>query len=135
MTTLYTVARRDGEDREYNLTLTDAAKRLLHDDGQDYEIRPTDGGGFDLWLRQQVANIKWHKTSIYSIQDDAALAEIEIFQKVVESSQDASSGPEAIDQDDYKKSIQRQFDCLDEVDDAEEIQFLSDELAKIKESD
>jgi hypothetical protein len=134
MTKFYTVARRDGDGREYNLNLQDAARRILHDDGQEYDIRPTDGGGFDLWCRQQVANVKWYKTSVYSVQDDAELAEIEIFQKIVDASQDAAKGPDAIDQDNYKKSIQRLIDSLEADDDADEIQFLTDELAKMQDS-
>lgn len=86
MSTLYTVMRQDGENREYKLTLEDAARRILQDDGCEYDIRPTDGGGFDLWSRQEVANVKWHKTQWYSVEDDLTLAEIDIFKKVVNDS-------------------------------------------------
>lgn len=83
---LYTVARSDGEGREFNLSLYDAARAILHDDGCDYEIRPSSGGGYDLWSRQQVANIGWHRTQWFSLETDLEAAERDIFQRVVDDS-------------------------------------------------
>lgn len=85
---LYTVARRDGEGAEYNLTLEDAAHRIMTYDGSEYEIRPRkDGEGFDLWARQQVANIPWRRTHWFSLAEDGGEAWLELAQEVIKDSQ------------------------------------------------
>jgi hypothetical protein len=87
MTTLYTVARADGEGREINLTIAEAARAILHYDGQDYEIRrEPDGDGWRLWQRQQVANRPWHPVLIWSFAETESEAEAEMLAEVVEKS-------------------------------------------------
>lgn len=87
MKTFYTVARQDGEYPEHGLTLEEAAHRILTDDGCEYEIRPrADGDGFDLWSRQQVANIKWRRTGWFSLADDGSAAWLELAARVVSDS-------------------------------------------------
>jgi len=48
----YTVLNNSGEVLARNCTLAEAAQTVLYYDGHDYEIRPSIGGGFDLWVTQ-----------------------------------------------------------------------------------
>lgn len=89
-TTTYTVTEpNNGYMIGRHLTVREAAESMLSDDGQDFEIRETAGprGGriFDLWTRQQVANIGWGKTVIFSFAETREAAEAEIFQKVFDA--------------------------------------------------
>jgi|GEM_PF-2613039 len=120
--TIYTVARSDGENREYNLTLAEAARMILQHDGGDYEIRrrpigrlSVDGEGFDLWTRQQVANIPWRKTIFYSpFTNDYDAAETDIFERVIAASRRADwRGLVATRQDDYLAMLKRTRDLED----------------------
>jgi len=79
----FTVTDTDGEPIARHLTVAEAAHIILSDDGRDYEIRPTDNGGFVLWSRQQVANRPWAKTVVFSLADTLAEAEAEIFADVI----------------------------------------------------
>ena len=79
----YTVIDTDGEAIARHLTAAEAAHIILVDDGRDYEIRPTNDGGFLLWSRQQVANRPWAKTIVYSFADTLEEAEAEIFAAVI----------------------------------------------------
>jgi hypothetical protein len=72
----------DGEAIARNLTAAEVAHIILTDDGHEYEIRPTNDGGFQLWTRQQVANKPWTKTLVFSFADTLAEAEAEIFWEV-----------------------------------------------------
>lgn len=136
MTTLYTVARRDGEDREYNLTAADAARSLLHDDGGEYDIRPaTDDRShrhdirWRLWTRRQVAGIGWTLSGgIYSFEQDFDAAEADIFAQVIAHSQRADRGPVAEDQDAYRRSLDA---MRAEEDDPECIERIDAELAQM----
>lgn len=87
MANLYTVARQDGDNAEYNLTLEEAAHRILTDDGREYKLQKHDQYGFDLWCRQEVANIGWSYSGWYSLEDDEDDAWREIAGKVVKASQ------------------------------------------------
>ena len=130
--TLYTVARSDGEQREYNLTLTQAARMILHHDGGDFAIRPrADGEGYDLWSRQQVANIQWARTSFFSLEDDREAAEADIFQRVVDcSSRIYWVGLVAQDQERYLADLRRMRAYCD-ADDADAIAGIDAEIAQI----
>ena len=138
--TLYTVARSDGEQREYNLTLAEAARAILQHDGGDYEIRrrpigrmSVDGEGFDLWTRQQVANIPWRKTIFYSpLANDYDAAETDIFERVIAASRRADwRGLVAEEQSSYRATLERMRADYDPVDDADEIEALDVEIAEI----
>ena len=79
----FTVVDIDGEPIARHMTAAEAAHIILSDDGREYEIRPTDDGGFVLWTRQQVANRPWTKTVVFSYADTLAAAEAEIFAAVI----------------------------------------------------
>lgn len=110
--TLYTVARADGENREEDLTLADAARAILHHDGGDYEFRPRgDGDGFDLWTRQQVAGLGWTRTHWFSLETDLAAAESDIFARVLADSRLANwRGLIAQTQADYERAASESGD-------------------------
>jgi len=133
MTTLYTVARQDGEQREYNLTLAEAARAILQHDGADYDIRPrADGEGFDLWTRQQVAGIPWSRTSVLSLEESEDAAEADIFKQVVDKSGcDGWRGLVAEKQSSYRATLERMRADYDPVDDADVIAGLEAELAQM----
>ena len=82
--TTYTVIDTNGEAIATGLTAADAAAEVLTDDGRQFDIRAAeDGNGFELWTRQQVANKGWTQTVVYSVEDDRAAAEAEIFANVI----------------------------------------------------
>lgn len=113
--TLYTVAKSDGDLIGRHMTLAEAADAILSDDSREYEIRH-DGVEFTLWSRQQVANRGWRKTVVYSFADDRALAEAEIFRKVIEARWDGH--PEAITDESYDQ-MQADLAEQDEQDEQE----------------
>ena len=82
----FTVINTDGEPIARHLTAAEAAHIILTDDGREYEIRPTDDGGFVLWSRQQVANRPWEETVIFTVADTLEEAETEIFAAVISAS-------------------------------------------------
>lgn len=100
---LYAVLTPHGDAIGTDLTEREAAEAILNHDGQDYEIRSSDGGGFDLWSRQQVAGRGWHKTVIYSVETEAEKAEAEIFAKVLEANWQGQ--PSAMTMADYNQII------------------------------
>ena len=129
--TLYTVARSDGEDREYNLTLAEAARAILQHDGGDYKICPaSDGEGF--WLSARVhRNFPW-SMSTFSAASDYDAAESDIFQQLVDKSGcDGWRGLVAEDQSSYRAMLERMRSDYDPVEDADEIAGIDAELAEI----
>jgi hypothetical protein len=64
------MAESDEEDRE------DEAQRVRKFHGPTFE-------GYCLWSRHRVANRGWTRTVVYSLEDDRAAAEAEIFDKVI----------------------------------------------------
>lgn len=127
--TLYTIARSDGDLREYKLTLAEAARRILHDDGADYEIRPrADGDGFELWTRQQVAGIPWRRASYFSFEENIDAAEVDIFHQLVEKSGcDGWRGLVATRQDDYLAMLKRSLP----FNTGDDLERLESEIAEI----
>ena len=85
MTNLYTVARSDGENRETNLTLEEAARAILEHDGGQWEIRFSDGE-FRIWAR--TPGVAMRGTPWLSYETERAAAEHEMFGKVVKASMD-----------------------------------------------
>lgn len=84
MSTFTVINDNSGEVIATGLTAAEAAAEVLTDDGREFDIRAAeDGNGFELWTRQQVANKGWTKTVVYSVKDDRAAAEAEIFAKVI----------------------------------------------------
>ena len=82
--TTYTII--NSVEAQSGLSLEDAARELLLEDGAEYDIREAvDGAGFELWHRKPNANKPWTKTVIYSIEDDRDAAETDIFKKVIDS--------------------------------------------------
>lgn len=82
--TTYTVLDNgSGEAIATGLTAAEAAHEILTSDSQEYDIREDEDGGFTLWARQQVANKGWTRTVIFSVKDDRAEAEAEIFGQVI----------------------------------------------------
>lgn len=112
----YTVARQDGEEREFNLTLADAAHCILTHDGCDYEVRPrADGEGFEIWSRQQVAGRGWTQTQWFSLEDDRAAAEADLRRRVVDDSGTGNwRGLIAEPQDAYRQSMLDMLQCEDD---------------------
>ena len=84
MTTYTVIDDNSGEAIATGLTVAEAAAEVLTSDSQEFDIRAAeDGNGFELWTRQQVANKGWTQTVVYSVEDDRAAAEAEIFAKVI----------------------------------------------------
>jgi hypothetical protein len=131
MTNFYTVARQDGEEREYNLTLAEAAHSILTYDGAEYEIRPrADGEGFDLWSRQQVAGRGWTRTHWFSLETDPEAAETDIMRRVVDESGAGNwRGLVAEEQDRYRTSV---VALRDETDDKEEKAAFQHEIDQMR---
>jgi hypothetical protein len=100
----FAVINRHG-DAETNLSKADAAQIILNDDGCDYEIRRSDNrAGFDLWTRQQVANIPWTRTVIYSFDENEDAAKSDIFAKVLRDSS-SWAGHTVITMAEYEKMV------------------------------
>lgn len=131
MKTLYTVARKDGENRQYNLTLREAAQAILHHDGGDYEVRRADGDfaqrhgiHWMLWTRQQVAGIGWTRSSsFYSFEKRYGAARADIFAQIVRASGLSDwRGLVAEDQNAYQRSLDAMRaeeddpECIDRID-------------------
>lgn len=87
--TTYTVLDADGYPIDRHLTAAEAAHIILTDDGREYEIRPFPNDNleteWELWSRQPVANRGWEPTVVFSILQDQAEAEAEIFAKVIDA--------------------------------------------------
>jgi hypothetical protein len=81
----YTVLSNDGDVIGRNLTLARAADEILSSDSREWEIRQQDDGGYRLWSRQQVANVRWGKTVVMSYAETVEEAKAEIFTAVVNS--------------------------------------------------
>lgn len=85
----YTVLNRHGEVQGEGESLISAAQIVLGYDGYEHEIRKSAGAdkGFDLWTSNASRNSTSYrglsKSSIYSLHEDAALAEAEIYRKVI----------------------------------------------------
>lgn len=72
--TLYAVVDQSGDLIARDLTLEQAAGKILTEDSQEYDIRPDSAGDFwTLWTRQQVANKPWTATLIGTYGDEAAV--------------------------------------------------------------
>lgn len=91
MTTLYTVARRDGGDRRYNLTLREAAEAILLHDGGEYEICDSinkvivPDEKYRLWYKKS-ADLHIYPQNYFSFEADRSTAEADIFAQIVEAS-------------------------------------------------
>lgn len=90
----YTVLNRHGAVQDRGLTLADAAQVVMGYDGHEYEIKDSDGPsriGFDLWTsnfsRNSTAFNGLTKSTIYSVHEDRALAEAEIYRKVIKNAE------------------------------------------------
>ena len=84
-TTTYTTIDTDGYVLDRGISLVEAADAIMTSDGREWEIREDKDGGFTAWSRQQVANLPWGATVLYSIKSDRAEAEAEICEKIVTS--------------------------------------------------
>jgi hypothetical protein len=100
----YTVITQEGENPRSGLTLAQAADEILSSDGRDWEIR-FDNGVWEIWSRQQVANIGWGKTTISSWADTREAAENELFLEVIENSYDWRGHDIAVTDADYFENI------------------------------
>jgi hypothetical protein len=136
--TLYTVAHEDGEGRESNLTMREAARRILHHDGADYEIRlgdtfekgPLAGESrFELWTRKQVANRPWSRTAISAIAKTEEIAEAAILAEVVEKSGEWRGEPIAETMDSYLSGLREMLADADD-EDKPAFQAMIDEASK-----
>jgi hypothetical protein len=87
----YTVLNRHGAMQDDGLSLADAAQIMMGYDGHEYEIKDSDGIGFDLWTsnfsRNSGAFKGLTKSVIYSVNEDRALAEAEIYRKVIKNAE------------------------------------------------
>ena len=86
--TTYTVfSGANGTVYDRGLSVEDAAHIILTHDGRDYEVRQatTERGHniFELWTRQQVANIKWGRTVVYAVAETREAAEADIWRRVI----------------------------------------------------
>jgi len=130
---LYTVARSDGDQREYNLTLAEAARMILQHDGGDYQFRLSPDREYrrDLWVKDN--NSYWRRASYFSFEETIDAAEADIFQQVVDKSGcDGWRGLVAEAQSSYRATLERMRADYDPVDDADEIAGIDAEIAEIK---
>ena len=98
MTTYTVINPSSGEPEGRHLSAEDAAAIILTHDGCDYEIRSA-GERFELWTRQEVANVKWSRTVISSYAATSVAAEAEIYQTVVDAHWERH--PEAMTDESY----------------------------------
>jgi len=87
-TTLYTILNASGSVQARGCTAAEAAQEVMGYDGHEFEIRADeDGNGFELWTSQFSRNSTAYrglvKSVIYSVKDDRAKAEAEIYTKVI----------------------------------------------------
>ena len=107
MTATYTVIFGYGDTSTVRsgLTLADAARELLWENGAEYEIRADDHQGqpieHALWCKR--LNGRWLKSVLYSVSDDPDAAEAEIFAQVVTKPADWWSGAEAVTDEEFAK--------------------------------
>jgi len=88
----YTVLNRHGSVQDEGLSLADAAQVVMGYDGHEYEIKAApEGLGFELWTssfsRNSTAFNGLKKSVIYSVNEDRALAEAEIYRKVIKNAE------------------------------------------------
>lgn len=87
----YTVLNRHGDVISDNLTLSEAAAEVLNYDGNEYEIRAEDQGGYRLWVSRHSRNsTAWNgltSSRIFSLHDDEALATAEIYRDVIRNAE------------------------------------------------
>ncbi len=81
--TTYTVfSGANGTVYGRDLSVAEAADIILTHDGRDYEVRQA-GDRFELWTRQEVANVKWSRTVLSSYATTSDQAKAEIFAEVI----------------------------------------------------
>jgi hypothetical protein len=99
VTATYTVifGYGDTSTAQSGMTLADAARALLWNDGAEFEIR-ADDAGHSLWCKR--LNGRWLKSVLYSVSDDP---EAEIFGQVVTKPADWWSGAEAMTDEEFAK--------------------------------
>ena len=85
MTTYTVYSPHDSRDAISGLSIDEAAREILTDDGQEFEIRQDDDGVFRLWYCQPVAGIRWSETVVRSFESDPAAAEADIYRQVIEA--------------------------------------------------
>jgi hypothetical protein len=100
----YTVTNSEGEYPRHGLTLAQAANEILSSDSRDWEIR-FDNGAWEIWSRQQVANIGWGKTTILSWADTEEEGDNEVVLEVIENSYDWRGHDIALTDADYFENI------------------------------
>ncbi len=87
--TLYTILNSSGDVEERNCTVAQAAQVVMAYDGHEFEIRAAaDGKGFELFTSQFSRNSTGDgrplvKSVIFSLADDRASAEAEIYKQVI----------------------------------------------------
>lgn len=81
-TTTYTFYTDSGRV-ETGLTAEQAADLYLSHDNRDWEMRPMEGGGWQVWDRQQVANQGWKPTLLKSFEADETAARNEIVEQAL----------------------------------------------------
>lgn len=85
----YTVARSDGDNRECNLTLSEAAAAILSHDGGTWSIMAdVETGGYRIWAAAPGAGGTLHATPWASPRRDIEAAKEEMFAKIVLASMD-----------------------------------------------
>lgn len=88
MTTYTILNSNSGEIEQRGATVAEAAQALLGYDGHEWEIRKSETG-HDLYVsrysRSSTAFDGLHKSTIYSLDDDPANAEDDIFARVIRS--------------------------------------------------
>jgi hypothetical protein len=81
--TTYTIVSPSGVVMETGISLRQAADAVLTSDGREYAVHKDGRGGFTLWTRHEVANLRWTATRFFSLETDRSKAEDKIFGKVV----------------------------------------------------
>lgn len=86
--TTYTVLNRHGDVQAEGETLASAAQIVMNYDGNEYEIRAENDGGYRLWVSRHSRNsTAWDgltSSRIFSLNNDEALATAEIYRKVIQ---------------------------------------------------
>ena len=79
----YKVIDYNGDVIARGLSAAEAANEILSTDSREWEIRRMEGGGWQIWSRQQVANRPWAATVVTSFAGTLEKAQQQMFEEVI----------------------------------------------------